>query len=327
MADLSTTYLGLSLRNPVIVSSSGLTGTLPGVKRCADAGAGAVVLKSLFEEQIDAEMSTQEEEYEVTMHPEATEYVQQMGKHIGPTDYLKLVEDAKKSAGIPIIASVNCVSSRWWTDYARQIQDAGADAIELNLSLMPRSFSQPAQEVERSLARIIEEVRKQVTIPIAAKIGPYFTSLPYFATQLRRAGLDAMVLFNRFYQLDIDVGRIELTPGYQFSAATEIHQTLRWVSILYDHIGCDLSASTGVHEGTDAVKLLLAGAQSVQVCSVLYRKSVDHIATITKDIAAWMDDKGFKTIGDFRGKLSQAESSMPQAYERLQYIKALTGLS
>jgi dihydroorotate dehydrogenase (fumarate) len=327
MADLTTSYLGLTLENPVVVSSSGITRNLEGVLRCAEAGAGAIVLKSLFEEQIESEAEQEEESTDVSMHPEAQDYIRQMGKHLGPDDYLALVEQAKKKTDVPIIASLNSRTTKWWGNYARQLEQAGADALELNMSIMPRRFDETADAVERRYVNIVDKVRRQTSVPLAAKIGPFFTSLPNFTTELRKAGVQALVLFNRFYQLDINVQTMKLAPGYMFSSPHEVYEPLRWISVLHPEVGCDLSASTGVHTGTEAVKLLLAGAKTVQVCSTLYKNGIDRIATIRSDIERWMTEHGYAGIDDFRGILSQSQSEQPEAYERLQYIKALTGVS
>lgn len=327
MADLTTSYLGLTLENPVVVSSSGITRNLEGVLRCAEAGAGAIVLKSLFEEQIESEAEEEEESTDVSMHPEAQDYIRQMGKHLGPDDYLALVEQAKKKTDVPIIASLNSRTTKWWGNYARQLEQAGADALELNMSIMPSSFEESPEQIERRYLNIVDKVRRQTTIPLAAKIGPNFTCLPCFTSRLRKAGVAALVLFNRFYQLDINVQTMKLAPGYMFSTPQEVYEPLRWISILHPEVGCDLSASTGVHTGNEAVKLLLAGAKTVQVCSTLYKNGIDRIATIRSDIERWMTEKDYGGIDDFRGALSQSQSEQPEAYERLQYIKALTGVS
>jgi dihydroorotate dehydrogenase (fumarate) len=327
MADLTTSYLGLTLENPVVVSSSGITRNLEGVLRCAEAGAGAIVLKSLFEEQIESEAEAEEESTEVSMHPEAQDYIRQMGKHLGPDAYLSLVEEAKKKTDVPIIASLNSRTTKWWGNYAKQLEQAGADALELNMSIMPRRFDETADQVERRYTSIVDKVRRQTSVPLAAKIGPYFTSLPHFATELRKAGVQALVLFNRFYQLDINVQTMKLAPGYMFSTPYEVYGPLRWISVLHPEVGCDLSASTGVHTGAEAIKLLLAGAKTVQVCSTLYKNGIDRVATIRSDVERWMTEKGYGTVDEFRGILSQSQSEQPEAYERLQYIKALTGVS
>lgn len=327
MPDTSVRYLDHELRTPIIVSSSGLTNTVTGIRRAADAGAGAVVLKSLFEEQIESTADAEGAEIDLSVHPEAEQYVSQMSMHLGPQSYLDLIADAKAAVDIPIIASMNCVTSRWWGDYGRQIEAAGADALELNTSIMPRGESDTAESVERRYLRIVDRVRRQVDLPLAVKIGPYFTGLPGFAEQLRKAGATALVLFNRFYQMDIDIEAESLTPGYQFSTPEEIHTSLRWVSILSGTVGCELSASTGVHTGDGVIKQILAGATTVQVCSTLYRNGFSRITEMQNDLTSWMDRKGYASLADFRGKLGQSGSAQPEAYERLQYIKALTGIS
>ena len=327
MADLTTSYLGLTLENPVVVSSSGITRNMDGVMRCAEAGAGAIVLKSLFEEQIESEAGAEEEAADVTLHPEAQDYIRQMGKHLGPDNYLELIADAKKKTEVPIIASLNARTTKWWGNYAQQIEKAGADALELNMSIMPRGFDSSPEQIERRFLNIVDKVRRQTSIPLAAKIGPCFTCIPCFTSRLRQSGVRALVLFNRFYQLDIDINSLKLAPGYMFSTPHEVYEPLRWISILHPEVGCDLSASTGVHTGAEAIKLLLAGAKTVQVCSTLYKNGIDRIATIRSDIERWMTERSYAKIDDFRGKLSQSQSAEPEAYERLQYIRALTGVS
>ncbi len=327
MPDISVQYLGHTLRTPIVVSSSGLTNTVSGIQRAAEAGAGAIVLKSLFEEQIESTIDTDGQELELSMHPEAEQYISQMGMHLGPQRYLDLIGEAKAAVDIPIIASMNCVTSKWWGNYGKQIQAAGADAVELNIAIMPRDESEEPEEVEKRYVRIVNAVRRQINLPLAVKIGPYFTSLPKFAAELRKAGASALVLFNRFYQMDIDIEAESLAPGYQFSTPEEIYTSLRWVSILSGDVGCDLSASTGVHSTDGVIKQLLAGATTVQMCSALYRSGFEIITQIRDELIAWMERKEYKSISDFQGKLSQSASRDPESYERLQYIKALTGIS
>ena len=326
MADKTVSFLGLTLPSPVVVSSSSLTNSINGVRKAADAGAGAVVLKSLFEEQIEHDVEGAGQGYDYSVHPDAEVYVRQMGKHLGPEKYLDLIAEAKKEAAIPIIASVNCVSTKWWGNYATQLAEAGADAIELNIAIMPRERDE-AIDIEDRYVKIVDKIRRQVDVPLAVKIGPYFTSLPNLAEDLRKAGASALVLFNRFYQLDIDIDEMKLVPGYQFSTSAEIYTPLRWISILSGAVGCDLVASTGVHTGADVIKQLLAGAKTVQVCSALYKNGYEVVAQMNSELDAWMERHGFNSIEEFRGKLSQSTSSMPESYERFQYIKALTGLS
>jgi dihydroorotate dehydrogenase (fumarate) len=326
MADLSVTYMGLKLANPLIVSSSSLTNTVVKVKRCEDSGAGAVVLKSLFEEQIEAQTEEIEEESWPYPHPEAFDYVRQMGMRLGQDDYLKLISEAKKSVSIPVIASLNCISPKWWGNYAREIARAGADAIELNIAILPVDPQRSAEDVERTYVRIIEGIRRRVEIPVAAKIGPYFTALPQLARQLSDAGVAALVLFNRFYQMDIDIEKLSLVPGYHLSSPDEIHLPLRWVAILSGQVGCDIAASTGIHDGTGIIKQLLAGARAVQVCSHLYQKGMDSIGVMLDQLREWMERHHHDKIADFNGKMCMEASEKPEYYERLQYIKVLVGL-
>ncbi len=323
MADLSVKYLGLNLRNPFVVSSCGVSATVKGIKQCADYGAGAVVLKSLFEEQIEAEIGMGDLGGGIDIHPEASDYLSELGKSHGPRSYLQLIEEARREVDIPVIASVNCVSARWWSDYAQQIETAGADALELNIAIMPRTLDQEAAGLEDAFYRIIDQVRKQVSLPLTVKIGPYFTALPRVVAGVVKAGANGVVLFNRFYQLDIDAETMELVPGYQFSSHQEMHLPLRWVSILSPQIECDFSASTGVQSGLDAAKMILAGANVVQVASVLYTAGIKHLRVMIKDLESWLDQHGFAAPDEIRGKLTQSESYKSETLERLQYIKTL----
>jgi len=326
MADLSVTYMGLQLANPIVVSSSSLTNTVEKIKRCEDSGAGAVVLKSLFEEQIEAQTEEIEDDSWPYPHPEAFDYVRQMGMRLGQDEYLKLIRDAKKAVKIPVIASLNCITPKWWNSYAAEIAAAGADAIELNIAILPTDPEHGTEEIEKTYVRIVEGIRRKVKLPIAAKIGPYFTSLPQITRELRHAGAAALVLFNRFYQLDIDIERMELTPGYHLSSPDEIYVPLRWVAILSTQVGCELAASTGIHDGKAVIKQLLAGAQVVQVCSNLYQKGMGRIKEMLNELSAWMDKHNYGTIEEFRGKMSMEVSEKPEYYERLQYIKVFVGL-
>jgi dihydroorotate dehydrogenase (fumarate) len=326
MADLSTKYMGLSLRNPLIVASCGLGKTLEGVRKCADAGAGAIVLKSLFEEQLEAEAKDQEEHLWLYGHSEAFEYVSKMAMPLGPRDYLKLIEDAKGAVPIPVIASLNCISPRWWMDYASQIAAVGADAIELNISAMPSDPGRTSEEVEAVYLDIVEALKASIDIPIAVKIGPHFTSVARMAEQICQRGASALVLFNRFYQIDIDIEKVEITSGYRFSSPDEISLPLRWIALLAGRIDCDFASSTGVHDGGDFIKQVLAGATAVQVCSTLYLNGIEQIGRILRQVEAWMSKQGVAKIEEVRGKLSQLESDQPELYERLQYIKLFTGM-
>lgn len=326
MADLSTTYMGLELRNPILVASCSLSKDADGVKKCADAGAGAVVLKSLFEEQIWVGIEQTGQYTGALWHSEAVDYVEKMGLALGPTEYLKLIEEAKRSVSIPVIASLNCTSSDVWVEYAKRIAAAGADGVELNIALMPSDPKRRPGEIEERYFRIIENVRINADIPIAVKIGSHFTSVAEFAHQLQLRGAAALVLFNRFYQLDIDIEKLSLSPGYRFSSPHEMSVPLRWISLLAGRLEADLAASTGVHDGAGTVKQLLAGATVVQLCSTLYISGLEKIGEVLGFVESWMKKHGFDSIEQFRGKLSQMQSEKPELYERLQYIKVLVGI-
>jgi dihydroorotate dehydrogenase (fumarate) len=350
MADLSTTYMGLSLRNPIVVAASTLTGTPEGVQECAAAGAGAIVLKSLFEEQIVAETGALLEYADYANHGEAAEYLQGYGMELGPREYLQLVSDAKKAVDVPIIPSLNCFSNERWADYAKKLELAGADAIELNIAFMPTDVRQDGKAVEERYYRILHDVKTKVSIPVALKIGPYFSSLANIADHLTRdrseapdftvgwcgpsttsgkvvwSGADALVLFNRFYQFDIDIDLLGLVAGNHLSSPSEIHLALRWISLLAGKIDADLAATTGVHDGADLVKQLLAGAKVVQLCSTLYLNGLGQIGVMLRQLEEWMAEHGFANLGAFRGRLSQARSDRPESFERLQYIKLFVGI-
>lgn len=351
MIDISTSYMGLQLKNPFIVASSSLTGQVESVRRCAEAGAGAIVLKSLFEEQIAAEtdeLSKHAGEY--TGHGEAYEYLQGYGMELGPQQYLQLVRDAKKAVDVPIIASLNCAVGGRWSGYAAKLESAGADAIELNISIMPTDSNQKGPDIVDQYLRIIYEVKQKVKIPVAVKVGPYFTSFANIADRLanERAeapaysvgwlgkdkeigkttweGVDALVLFNRFYKLDIDIEKMTLVHGQPYSSSSEINDTLRWLSLLAGKVNCDLVGNTGIHDGHDAVKALLAGAKAVQFCSTLFINGLEQIGVMERQLKEWMEKHDFEHLCDFRGLLSQVKSDKPEEYERLQYIKLFVGM-
>ena len=326
MAELTTTYMGLQLSNPLVVASSSLSKTGDGVRKCAEAGAGAVVLKSLFEEQVLAEIEDIERQMDYPWHTEAVEYVEGMKIALGPTEYLKLIEESKRAVRIPVIASLNCISPEIWVDYTRRIADAGADAVELNISMMPSDPKRGGAEIEGVYLDIVERVRSSVDIPVAVKMGPYFSSIAGMAFELQGRGIEALVLFNRFYQLDIDIEKIELSPGVRFSSPGEISLPLRWISLLAGRVEIDLAASTGVHAAAGAIKQLLAGATVVQLCSTLYLNGLERIGTMLEDLESWMEKHGFDSVDDFRGRLSRMQSDNAELYERLQYIKALVGI-
>ena len=326
MPDLSTYYMGLKLENPIIAASSSLSKDLDGIRKLADNGAGAIVMKSLFEEQIQVETDGITSHSQSAWHTEAADYISNMGMGLGSREYLQVLEDAKKAVSTPIIASLNCHTGKWWNDYARQLELAGADALELNISILNSDPKQPGASLDDTYVRILEEVKSKTTIPISLKIGPNFSSTAHLAHRLCRAGADALALFNRYFRLDVDVDRMEITAGNPFSTPDEIHLPLRWIALLSGRITCDLSATTGIHEAGDALKMLLVGASTVQVCSTLFRNGAGQISVIRSGIEEWMGQKDFSSIRQFRGRLSQLNSPDPDRYERLQYIKTFVGI-
>lgn len=326
MADLTTTYMGLALRNPLVVASCGLTRNADGVRKCEAAGAGAVVLKSLFEEQVIGEMQNQKQYASTAWHPEALDYVQGMGIGLGPREYLEVIREAKRAVSIPVIASLNCVSREVWTGYAKRLADEGVDAIELNMAVMPSDPKRSADDIEKMYFDALADVTSKVDVPIAVKIAPYFTSIARMALALSRRGVGALVLFNRYYQIDIDIERMELSSGITLSSPKEINLTLRWISLLSGRVECDIAASTGIHDAHGVIKMLLAGATVTQLCSTLYLNGLEQIGLILKDLEAWMEKHRFENVGEVRGKLSSMKSKNPELYERIQYIKAFVGV-
>lgn len=325
--DLTTSYMGLTLDNPIIVGSSGLTQSLEGVQHCARAGAGAVVLKSIFEEQILSETTGMVRDSSDSLwHPEAAEYITTYGRENAVGDYIKLITEAKKHVTIPIIASINCVSSSNWMDYAKKIQDAGADGLELNVFWLPTKLRTSSAENEKLYFELIKLVRQHLTIPIAMKMSYYFSSLADHLVRLSTQDIQALVLFNRYYQPDFDIENLTLLPAPMFSSPEEIARPLRWISLLSDKVECDLAGTTGVHDASGLIKILLAGAKASHIVSTLYKNGLDQIAEIRRGLESWMERHEFSTIGDFRGKMSQAASLDPAAYERVQFMKLSIGL-
>ena len=320
---LSTSYLGLNLKSPVIVSSSTLTGNVESIRHCAEAGAGAVVLKSIFEEQVLAEIK-REEGYSDTniydSHFEAQEYLNTYMRRTEIEIYEDLVRESKKVVDIPIIASINCSDKGEWIRIAKELQDAGADALELNVAIAAFDRDLDPRDVEDEYIEILREVERNINIPVSVKLGDHFTNISRMAFGLAKAGAKGLVLFNRFYNPDINIEKMKVVSGNSISAPEEIHNTLRWISLLSSQeIPCELSASRGVHTGEDVVKQILAGARTVQVCSTLYRNGIDYIKQINADIEAWMDRHNFKNVDSFRGIVNKKEDI--KVVERLQYLR------
>jgi len=326
MADLTTKYLGLTLNNPIIVGSSGLTDSVEKIKELEKNGAGAVVLKSLFEEQIMLEAEhklkmAKEDNLMYAEHSETFDYIDVHVKEKELNNYLELISKAKKEVMIPIIASVNCITSQEWTSFARDIEKAGADALELNIFIMPFNLDKDCQNIDVVYYEILEKVKKQVSIPVSVKISPYFANLGKIIKNLDEKGADGVVLFNRFASPDIDIDTLKVTTANVFSSPEEIHNSLRWIAILDKRVNCDLAASTGVHSGEAMIKQILAGASVVQATSAIYKYGAEHIVKMKRKLHDWMDDKGFLYIDQFKGKLSQGKSEDPEVFERIQFMK------
>ncbi len=339
MTDLTTNYMGLTLKNPLIAASSGLTNDISHLKQLEEKGIGAIVLKSIFEEQIiaDTEKFIQKNDTDKMQtfstsfdniikqksyqYDEAYEYVRDYAQEQTLFDYLNLITEAKKTLKIPIIASINCVSAQNWHYFAHRIEESGADAIELNIYLLPSQIDMDGIELEKKYFEIIEAVKKQVNIPIALKLGYYFSGLSKTINELSNSGIKALVLFNRPFTPDFNIDKFEITTSNIFSSKHDYAHTLRWLAILSGRLGCDLAAATGVHEYRAAVKQLLAGADAIQIASVLYEKGFDSIAEILNGIKTWMEAKGFTKISDFKGKMNQLSVKNPASFERVQFMK------
>lgn len=327
MADLTTTYMGLKLRNPIIAASSGLTNSVEDIKEFEENGAGAVVLKSIFEEEIRRELEKDmgSMNMETFIYPETFDYYDKNVEDDSLTNYLRLISEAKKAVSIPIIASINCVSAEKWPYYAETLQDAGADALELNVFVMPSDFEKTSGENEKVYFDIVKEVKKHVKIPISLKISYYSSNLGSFIQKLSNTGIDGLVLFNRFYSPDIDINNLEILSTNVTSSPAELPISLRWIGIMHNRVGCDLAASTGVHDGAAVVKQLLAGANAVEIASAFYKNGKGVLKDMLNDLTLWMDKKGYKNLNDFRGKMSQDKAQNPAAYERMQFMKHFSG--
>jgi dihydroorotate dehydrogenase (fumarate) len=319
MEKLSVKYLGLTLKSPLIVSSSRLTSNLGHLKEAEDSGAGAIVLKSLFEEQINYHISTIPAS---SGYPEADDYISNYLRSNSVDEYLLLIRKAKEYLSVPVIPSINCYTSGGWTDFAKNIAEAGADALEINVFYLPIDRKKSAANIEKIYFELIEKLKNTIRIPIAVKIGFRFTNILNMIDQFYMRGVEGVVMFNRFYEPDIDLKNMELVPASVFSTESERRYVLRWIAMASaQDIKIDISASTGVHSGEDAIRYLLAGSNTVQVCSVLYSKGLKFLKTLNHQIEDWMDSKEFRSIGEFRGKLNYRNYARPLVYERAQFMK------
>lgn len=326
MPNLGTNYLSLNLKNPIIVASSGFTRSVEKIKECAEAGAGAVVLKSLFEEALSRDTWGIEETS--TVFPEAFEYIAgELELQYGLADYTKLIREAKAAVDIPIIASINCVSDQWWPGFAKKIEEAGADALELNVFTVPTDEKIEAHEQEQLYYDILKKTKEEIKIPVAMKIGPYFSSLPNFAENLYIKGLNGLVMFNRFTEPDIDIEKLEIKTTFEFTKSADTNHTLRWVALTAkENMEMDLCATTGIHNSSDVIKMLLAGASTVQIASEFYQNGLGTIKTILKEMEAWMEKHKFSTVSEFKGKLTFEHTESPKKYLRSQFLEKIRGI-
>jgi dihydroorotate dehydrogenase (fumarate) len=326
--NLSTTYLGLKLKNPLVVSASGpLSEEVGNIKRAEDAGAAAVVLSSLFEEQLRIDR------YELHHHlthgtessPESLTYFPEPAHfHLGPEGYLNHIHKAKQAVNIPIIASLNGATAGGWTQFAQQVEQAGADALELNIYYIPTDLHLPGAEIERTYIEILQQVKAVVKIPVAVKLSARFSNIANMAHRLAGSGANGLVLFNRFYQPDIDLETLEVQPRVLLSTPHAMRLPLRWIAILYGRVKVDLAATSGIHSGHDVLKMLMVGANVTMLCSVLLKHGVERIGVIEEELRQWMEEHEYESVGQLRGSMSQLHCPDPSAFERAQYMRALT---
>jgi dihydroorotate dehydrogenase (fumarate) len=321
--DLSVSYLGLKLKSPIVAGSSSITHSLENLKKLEQSGAGAVVLKSIFEEEIY-------HEYDKVMREDLqhdvpdTKYLDYYDYKIKGDNlkaYLDFIKNAKKEISIPVIASVNCVSSHEWMFFAKKIEEAGADALEINLFILPSDFTKSCDDIQNIYADVIKKTKEQINIPISVKLSYYFSNLASFVKNVSESGVEGVVLFNRFFHPDFDIENFKIVPTNVLSRSSDLAISLRWMSILSGRVGCDLIASTGVHDGASVVKEILAGADAVQVVSSLYKHGINYLEDMTEDLKAWMERHGFEKIDAFKGKTSQQNTPNPAEYERVQFMK------
>ncbi len=326
MADLSTKYLGLTLRNPIVAGSSGITNSVEEIVKLENGGVGAVVLKSIFEEQIllEADYRIKQAQADEMSYADFSETLDYIDLHIKEKElgsYLNLIHDAKNKVNIPIIASINAVTTHEWTSFAKTIEEAGADALELNIFVMPFSLDKNCEDNEQAYYEILKKVKAQVNIPVSVKISPYFSNLGKVIRNLEAYGADGVVLFNRFSNPDIDIEKIKVTHTDILSHSSDMVNTLRWIAIMAKRVKLSLAASTGIHDGAAVVKQLLAGADVTQVTSALYEHGPSYVLEMLKFVDDWMESKGFNYVAQFRGKLSQQTNDNPDVYERMQFMK------
>jgi dihydroorotate dehydrogenase (fumarate) len=326
MIDLATRYLGLELGSPLVMSASPLSESLDNLRRAEDAGAGAVVLHSLFEEQMQLESRDLDHHLSHGTHSfaEALTYFPDMTAYnLGPEGYLEHVRRAKAAVDVPVVASLNGISAGGWTEYARRIEEAGADALELNAYFVPTDPLTSGADVETMYEELVRRVRLSIGIPLAVKLPHFFSSIPNMALRLDEAGADGLVLFNRFYQPDLDIERLEVVPNLTLSTSAELRLRLRWVAILYGHVHADLAVTGGVHTAEDVLKAMMAGASVAMMTSALLTHGIDHLAHVRTAVVRWMEEHEYLSIRQMQGSMSQRAVGEPAAFERANYLKVL----
>ncbi len=327
---LSTSYLGLTLRNPLVASASPLTADVDSLRRLEDAGAAAAVLPSLFEEQIEHEEAAIHDlqQFHADSVAEALDYFPELDTYnTGPDSYLEHIQAARQAVDIPIIASLNGSSPGGWTRYARLIEQAGAHALELNVYVVPVDPAVSAAQVEQQYIDLVRSVRETVSIPVAVKIGPYFTSLPHMAARLTEAGADGLVLFNRYLAPDIDLETLDVVPHLALSHREELHLTLRWIAILRGRVQASLAATSGIHERDDVLKVLLAGADIAMLASVLLQRGRAHVRVLLEQVSDWLAERDYESVEQLKGSVSQQNCADPSGYIRANYMRALVSWS
>ncbi|MFK5854647.1 MAG: dihydroorotate dehydrogenase-like protein [Bacteroidota bacterium] len=321
MTNLSTTYLGLELKNPIIVGSSELCNTVEHIISLEKAGAGAVIIKSLFEEQIMMDVNAERTNNMFETYGHIEDYVGYYLKQHSITKHLDLIKDAKKAVDIPIIGSINCVSSSEWMEYAKNFEDAGADALEINLFILPANEDMSSEEIEAIYMDIATQLPSKLNIPVSLKLSSYFSGMTNFLVKLSKTEIKGMVLFNKFYNLAIDIENEKINSRTVYSSPEDNSNTLRWIGILDGKVDCDLASSTGVHTGEDVISNILVGANAVQMVSSIFINGDSQITKVKDELSAWMEKKGYENISDFHGKLSQTSQKNPMLFERAQFMK------
>jgi dihydroorotate dehydrogenase (fumarate) len=330
MADLTTTYLGLQLHTPLVASASPLSHELDGIRRLEDAGASAVVLYSLFEEQLRQEQAELEHHLSAGSQSfaESLTYFPKSGEfRTGPEEYLKHIQRAKEAVDIPIIASLNASTLGAWSNYAQRIEDAGADAIECNVYFIPSDMEQSSAEVEQMVLDILESVKLSVHIPVALKLSPFFTSMANMAKRLDAIGADGLVLFNRFFQPDIDLEELEMKSSTWLSTPQALRLPLTWIGILYGRVRANLAATSGIHRAEDVIKMLMVGADVTMLCSALLRNGVNHLRHVEYGLRQWMENHEYDSVRQMQGSMSQLRCPDPSAFERAHYVRAVKDLA